>query len=284
MRYRLQFLILLIVITLPGCMTYGYPYGYNYNNGYYGNPGVQQPGWTYPPTTQPLNQPFSQPSAPIFQPGTGNSNPTPIDSNNPGSNNWQTPSTYGNDNNAPAFDPNSPSSNNGKVPNPTDDSPGAALDSPLTPTTAANAPGQYDNYQQNDSNEFSAESQKFEPESTAENNDPFERPIQPTSGRDSGEVRQANRTSYPTETSKRYGHDPQFQWLKGVVEFDEKARIWVIMYDDNPPSTDDLGGELPLVDHPSLENLRSGDAVRIEGSFDPNQTLDDKPLYRIKKQ
>ena len=95
-------------------------------------------------------------------------------------------------------------------------------------------------------------------------------------------------TQATDDTKRPYGHDAQFQWIKGVLDYDDANKTWVIMYDDNPSPADRLGGELTLAEHRLLERVRPNDAVRIEGSFDQfEKDANGKPVYlitRLKKQ
>ena len=172
------------------------------------------------------------------------------------------------------------------MPDPLDDpnnnrSPGAQRPGGLTPTSASRAPDDVSSpFSQEDSSRLP---RKFADENVVEAEESFQTPVRQASGTGDGDVQQANRTTRPSQaSSKVYGYDPQFQWVKGVVEFDEPSGTWVIMYDNNPQPSDQFGGELTLAAHPALARLRAEDRVRIEGSLD--QTATDaagKPLFQI---
>lgn len=250
--------------VLPSQPWTGYPTTPTYPPGTY-PPGVYQPGGTYPPVTTPT--PIS--------PGTQPSFPSNSD-----------PSTYGppGTNSAPPFNPTPNNGNNNDVPRPDDttsynDPPSG---SPLiTPTSSAKV---------SDDEPFNTESTRLPrtvaDESVAESED-FPPPIQSngkevlqTSGSDDGGVDFAN-TRAAAPRSKTYDHGTRFDWLQGIVEFDEPNNCWVIMYDDNPSPTDAQGGEFTLVSNPKLNSLRAGDFYRVEGSIDRTK-LDgrDRPMYR----
>ena len=302
MRNRFKFVAWIIVVAAPGCLFHGgYPNGY-YNNGYYGTP---QPQYGYP--TGPGSAPYYTPGAPTFQPG-GGSNPTPINggsptnSGDPNSNgqpgnapNWNNSApnnTYDNNNggsnSAPKFDPNGVG-----VPDPADEPVGTRPPSTqrptgLTPTSGASTRSRRNNDQ---SQVFDQEDQRqrpasFDNEEVVEAEGAYEQPIiRQASGSDDNDFQETKRVPRTSQTSaKPYGHDPQFRWLKGVVEYDENSQIWVIMYDDNPKPSDQLGGELMLGNHKSLGQLQSGDKVIIEGMFDDSETDSrGKPVYQIQR-
>ena len=89
------------------------------------------------------------------------------------------------------------------------------------------------------------------------------------SGNAGTDVRLANQQTEATPASfKTYGNDPRFAWIQGTVEYDDLSNTWIIMYNDNPRTSDPYGGELTLADDPSLARFRTGDVVRIYGALD----------------
>lgn len=287
MRNRFVFVAGMLVLVNSGCLFHGAtPYGYN---NYYGTgPSVLPPQQPYGfPSGQPLNQPYYPPA------GTS---PTPLNGGNPTYTpnggtlpEWQPQPTYqtpagGNNNSAPPFNPTSPGTGGGTgVPEPLDDrTPTTQRPGGLTPTTSTSR------VNEDESTPFTQEEstrlpRKFQDADVVEAEEPFQTPVRQTSGFGDGEVQQANRTTLtPQVSSKAYGHDPQFQWVKGVVEFDEPSKTWVIMYDNNPQPSDPYGGELTLADDPSLKRLRTEDKVMIDGALDEDAT--DRrgiPMFRI---
>ncbi|WP_010587555.1 hypothetical protein [Schlesneria paludicola] len=283
MPYRFAYLVGFIVVTMPGCLYHGgYPNGYNYG----GNPAVLQPqpynGYPsggYPPGSYPSGPtytpgaPYNQPSAPLYPPTTS---PTPLNGGGgtftptdplttPNSPPDQNPSTYG---------PDFKTSPNNGVPEPDDTNNGrSSQGTTLTPTSGARSTEMDSPFQQEESRIH----RNFEHQNVADDDSPFESPLKRTAseeeeGAGEAEIQYANReTLSMPETSKTYGHDPKFKWIKGVVEFDEPSGTWLMMYDDKPGASDDFGGFLALGDHPKLKNLKSGDIVRIDGAFDPDR-------------
>lgn len=281
-----------LLVAVYGCLSSGclYHNGY-YPNGYGPGPSVlpSQP-WTGYPTT-PTYPPGTYPPG-VYQPGGTNpplSSPTPISpGTQPAFPSNSDPSTYGTpgNNSAPPFNPspNNGNNNNG-VPLPDDNTTGfntPPSGSPLiTPTSSAKVPD-------DESTPFSTESTRLprtvSDESVADSEE-FPPPIQSngvlqTSGSDDGGVDFAN-TQAAAPRSRIYGHGAKFDWLQGIVEYDEPNNCWVIMFDDNPSPTDSQGGEFTLVSNPKLNSLRAGDVYRVEGSIDRTK-LDgrDRPMYR----
>ncbi|MBW3538981.1 MAG: hypothetical protein KY476_01800 [Planctomycetes bacterium] len=80
-----------------------------------------------------------------------------------------------------------------------------------------------------------------------------------------------------------YAHDPEYRWLRGVVDYDRTNETWNIIYDLEPAASDRWGGTLTLVDDPLLARLRDGDVVLIEGRVDAStrDRTGRKPRYRI---
>jgi hypothetical protein len=230
------------------------------------NPGTYVPGGT------------TNGSTPITTPGT---NPT-YDPNSPSSPN------------APPFDPYKPGGSNKNVPDPGNDDgtfnrkTGGTTDnsplSPTSPTSSARKRASQDlttPFNQNESRR-APRPQPNEEEAIVEADD-FQAPVRTASGVDDGEVEFATSTS---TTSKRgvYAHDPEYQWVQGVISYDKPTRTWSIIYDDNPGPDDPLGGDVTLADESSLGALRTGDTVRVYGELDEKaQDSRGKPLYNVTK-
>lgn len=289
MRNRLAFIVGMSFLALPGCLFVhgGYP-PYRY---YGPGPSVlpSQPWTGYP------NGPVYQPGNPVYppvmpnQPGTyptplGGGNPylpqgTPGSTGDPGSTGSPTyADPPGGSTGAPKFD----STPAGNVPDPSDDfnrQPGAQRP-PLTPTSDAKA-----------SNELSTpfgeqnstrRPRNFDDPPVVEADTPFETPVIQTSNIEASDVRYANQQAEPVQVSnKKFANHPRFEWVQGLVEYDDPSSTWVIMYNDNPRASDVYGGELTLADDPALARMQSGDVVRIYGTLDPvERDSRGKPLYQ----
>ncbi|SFH86335.1 hypothetical protein [Planctomicrobium piriforme] len=79
-----------------------------------------------------------------------------------------------------------------------------------------------------------------------------------------------------------FGHDPKFQWLRGVVSKEPQDGTWSIVYNDDPKADDKWAGHLSLSPNPQLDGLRDGDVVEVQGQID--DVVHDrlgKPIYSI---
>jgi|GEM_PF-1461341 len=87
----------------------------------------------------------------------------------------------------------------------------------------------------------------------------------------------------PEETPNPFGHDAsEYQFVRGLVSYDDKLQAWSIIYDDKPARDDEYGGVFTLADHPGLTVLNDNDVVYIEGAV--SKTLTDaygKPRYIV---
>ena len=286
MQFRLAITFALFVLAAPGCFFHGgYPNGYyapgpsvvpqTPSNGFPSGP-FYQPGGTY---TAPMNG--SPTYVPQNSPGTGG--PT---LSNPGSNpTYDSPS--GSNGNAPGFNPETPSG--GKtVPSPDD---GTSYERgtqrpTLMPTSSSNSsatePEDETPFTQTESRRLPRNSYDS-PDAFADTETEFERPaVRQTSSvaANDEEIQFANAPS--RAKASPYGHHPEFNWVQGTVDYDDDSKTWSIMYDDHPKASDQLGGDLTLADHPMLTRLNPGDAVRMEGSIDENETDGrGKPVFRV---
>jgi hypothetical protein len=73
-----------------------------------------------------------------------------------------------------------------------------------------------------------------------------------------------------TPASADYGHDPNYQWLVGLLAYSWIERTWLVRY--VPFEQDDrYGGCVTLVGAISPKQFRPGQIVRVEGRLiDPN--------------
>ncbi len=80
-----------------------------------------------------------------------------------------------------------------------------------------------------------------------------------------------------------YGHEPNFQWLRGVVSHDSIEGSWSIVYDDNPAENDQHAGHITLAQSPYLNQLEEGAVVEIQGEVDSvAKDAQGKPVYLIR--
>ncbi|MEI8018102.1 MAG: hypothetical protein WCH39_07855 [Schlesneria sp.] len=285
MRIHFICAVMLLVLATSGCcFRGGYPTGY-----YAPGPSVvpQQPSTGFPggPFYQPGGAyPYPTNGGTPYVPGTSPSGPTLMPpGNSGGSTTYESPS--GGAGSAPTFNPETPAGD--KVPLPGDD-PGfdrGSAKPKLTPTTSALEPQDPPSMVQKESRPRprpSVDANANLPEA----DDPFEAPsVRQASATDTTDDDVQFADSQPAltrGTPKPYAHDPEWNWIQGIVDYDPESKTWMIMYDDTPDKADQLGGVMTLVDHPALTKLRTGDAVRIEGTVDENVgDSRNMPVFRI---
>ena len=74
-----------------------------------------------------------------------------------------------------------------------------------------------------------------------------------------------NRPEPAGQASSRYGHDPQYGWLRGKLEFSESDRQWKLRYIPIDGETDNFGGSVILTNTPLLTGYERGDFVEVTG-------------------
>lgn len=95
----------------------------------------------------------------------------------------------------------------------------------------------------------------------------------------------ANNVAPTAAVNDKFGYDSEsYSWLQGVIEFSPKQKVWHLTYSQSPDDTDQFGGEVTLKDNPDFKYLRSGETVRVEGQFDPQQVDRlGKPVYDVER-
>ncbi len=80
-----------------------------------------------------------------------------------------------------------------------------------------------------------------------------------------------------------FGYDTEgYTWLKGIIEFDPKHKVWHLTYSQSPDDDDQYGGEVTLKNPQYFKTLRSGQAVSVVGEFDATQRDRlGKPVYEV---
>ena len=250
MQFRLYITVGLCLLSLPGCFFHG-----GYPNGYYG------PG----PSVVP-QQPSGIPSGPFYTPGGTygapvNPGPTYVPQNSPGSGGPTPIFSPTNPGATPTYD-NSPGSNS-SITEPEDETPFTQKETRRLPQASSYDPAA----------------------SLTDTENEFEAPeVRQISSTESGDEDVQFAASSARVKPSPYGHDPEFTWVQGKVEFDKATKTWYITYDDHPPASDQLGGDLPLADHPMLARLRTGDMVRMEGAIDESEAdARGKPVYQVSR-
>ncbi len=93
-------------------------------------------------------------------------------------------------------------------------------------------------------------------------------------------------TTPPANKPNPYGHDAiGYRWLRGLVDFDERQKAWVLIYNPSPGPQDAYRGQITLIDNGQLQTLQNNDVVLVEGQVDPafRDPGTGKPQFRIQK-
>jgi len=73
--------------------------------------------------------------------------------------------------------------------------------------------------------------------------------------------------SQSSSGQSRYGHDPEYRWLRGKLEYSEREGRWKLRYIPIDGATDDHGGSVVLVDVSKLSGYERGDFVEVHGEI-----------------
>lgn len=73
------------------------------------------------------------------------------------------------------------------------------------------------------------------------------------------------RDSFSSQAS--YGHDPEYRWLRGRLEYSEIDRRWKLRYIPIDGVTDDFGGSVVLADASQLSGYERGQIVEVHGAL-----------------
>lgn len=81
----------------------------------------------------------------------------------------------------------------------------------------------------------------------------------------------------------RYGYDPQYQWLRGKLEYSQIDRRWKLRYIPIDGATDQFGGSVVLSDKTLLAGCERGDFVEVRGRLGqrPKDDHDYSPVYEV---
>ena len=83
--------------------------------------------------------------------------------------------------------------------------------------------------------------------------------------RPQGSHRRNGAQSSHAPASDRFGFDPQYQWLRGQLEFQPATRQWFLRYTSPNEPTDQFAGQLQIANSVVLGNLQPGDYVQVQG-------------------
>jgi hypothetical protein len=84
-------------------------------------------------------------------------------------------------------------------------------------------------------------------------------------------------------TVATFGYDTEaYTWLRGIIEYDPKHKVWHLTYSQSPDDSDQFGGEVTLKNPEHFKFLRSGQVVSVVGEFDATQRDRlGKPVYEV---
>ena len=105
------------------------------------------------------------------------------------------------------------------------------------------------------------------------------------SSSDSGKVVAAVATSADVATiatDAKYGHDPQYGWLRGKLEHSQIDGCWKLRYIPIDGATDDFGGSVILPDRSILSGVERGDFIEVRGKIGKhNAAKGFAPAYEV---
>jgi hypothetical protein len=88
----------------------------------------------------------------------------------------------------------------------------------------------------------------------------------------------------PVSTSyASYGHDPDYAWLKGQLEYSNIDRRWKLRYIPIDGKTDEHGGSVVLPESPLLDSFQPGDFIAVQGALAGKATSGYAPLYDLSR-
>ncbi len=84
---------------------------------------------------------------------------------------------------------------------------------------------------------------------------------------------------------KAYGHDPQYRWLKGKLEYSQTERQWKLRYIPIDGKTDRHGGSVILSDSSLLDEYEPGMFIAVQGSIRENRlgATSFAPEYQVER-
>ena len=78
-----------------------------------------------------------------------------------------------------------------------------------------------------------------------------------------------------------YGHDPNYGWLKGRLEYSNIDRRWKLRYIPIDGETDSHGGSVVLADSELLTGFASGDFIAVQGKLGGRSSTAFAPDYEV---
>ncbi len=82
------------------------------------------------------------------------------------------------------------------------------------------------------------------------------------------------------DSPPRFGHDPNYRWLVGTLDYSKIQRGWLLRY--GPLQEEDRYGGCVLLLAPSHDaTFKPGQTVRVEGSLIDPTSHQLRPAYRV---
>lgn len=80
------------------------------------------------------------------------------------------------------------------------------------------------------------------------------------------ETRPAEQSTFPLQPGQQFGHDADYRWVAGVLDYHQRGGYWTVRYADFA-ADDRWGGKVRLVDDARLRDCKAGDIVYISGEL-----------------
>lgn len=80
--------------------------------------------------------------------------------------------------------------------------------------------------------------------------------------------------------AERFGHDPNYRWLVGTLDYSKIQEAWLLRY-VSYEQDDRYGGCVTLVGPPAANLLKAGKTVRVEGSLIDPDSRHLRPAYQV---
>lgn len=85
----------------------------------------------------------------------------------------------------------------------------------------------------------------------------------------------------PVSTASGYGHDPNYRWLVGTLDYSRNQGAWVLRY-VSYEEDDRYGGCVTLVGDTATMSLKPGQTVRVEGSMIDPESRQLQPAFEVR--
>jgi hypothetical protein len=97
---------------------------------------------------------------------------------------------------------------------------------------------------------------------------------------DAKKVLHSRRTFHDITADPCFDHAADYAWVTGELYFEKDSKTWTVRY-ASVDEEDRYGGKVTLTDAGSMENLRSGQMVRVEGRLADAEAHDLRPAYKV---